>query len=290
MSAGIDTHWARRKLDRARVHLAELQRVSGAWLEPTTYPLDVVLADDGRRLELVLAFAEPPPLEEWALVVGDCIHNIRTALDVFIWANSEMLSENERERVAYPILQRDDDPDADPDADLLEDLPSDRRRWVKQNLAGLPRPLRSQVLKNIRWASLPVGDHFVRHQRLPLIAELDKIDKHRLALDLVASTSIATWNVRAWGPGGEEVPVDLDYSGPDLGTATIRNGRVVMGTGTPSGPIARTQGDAWVTLNLRVRVPVPTTKDPTSMNVLAWLGHFIEDVDGLLDVLGAPGP
>jgi hypothetical protein len=83
-SVGYDTHWARRKLERARAHLTELERASAGWLGPTTHPLDVVLADDGRHLELVLTLVEPPPLEEWSLMAGDCVHNIRTALDVFI--------------------------------------------------------------------------------------------------------------------------------------------------------------------------------------------------------------
>jgi hypothetical protein len=137
------------------------------------------------------------------------------------------------------------------------------------------------VLDNMRRASLPVGDHLVRHQRLPLIDELDNIDKHRLALDLAASTSTMTSNIRAWGPSGEDVRVDLDL-GRDIGMPLARGERVVVAAGRPDGPIARIQGEATLSLHLRVRVL------DHSLNVLRWLGHFIEDVDGLLDVLGAP--
>jgi hypothetical protein len=280
MSVGYDTRWSRRKLDRARAHLAELERASAAWLEPTTHPLDVVLADDGGRVDVVLTFDEPPPLDEWSLIAGDCVHNIRTALDVFIWANSTLpLTGSQRRQVAYPILpyaDEDDDPDA---SDSLEDQPTRTRGAIEQKIAGLPDPLRSRVLNNIRWASLLVNDDLVRHQALPVIAELDNVDKHRLALDVAASPNVLTWNIK--GPDGKDVHLDLGWR-PDIGMPIAHGERVVLASGRPDGPIDRILGGATVTLDLRVRLL------DRSLNVLRWLGHFIEDVDGLLDVLSAP--
>jgi hypothetical protein len=282
-AAGYDARWARRKLERARDHLAELTRATAPWVEPVTHPLQIVVGPDRRHVELLLNFAEPPPLDEWSLIAGDCIHNIRTALDVFVWANSTELSEDQRGRVAYPILPAiDDEADADEVSDRLEDQPRRTRRTAEAKLAGLPEPLRSGVLDNLRWASLPTDSGVVRHQRLPMIAELDSADKHRLALDLQVSLSTTTWNVRTWGDGGERFPVPLvsEFTGDLCGGGPWK--RIVIAEGQSDRPIARVEGSATQSVHIRVRLP------DLRLDALSTLDTFIRDVDGLLDVLGSP--
>lgn len=81
MTAPYDDAWARRKLARARVHLADLQQLTAGWVEPAEHPLRVELSENQREVRLVLDLSNPPPVHEWSLVIGDCVHNARTALE-----------------------------------------------------------------------------------------------------------------------------------------------------------------------------------------------------------------
>ena len=276
----IDTGWARKKLDRARGLLDELKRVSANWLDPVVHPLDVVICDDGWKVEAVLEFRELPPLEQWSLIVGDCAHNIRTALDVFVWANSVLLPETDRGRAAYPILPLVDE-DAEDDEELPHRLENQSKRtqeWVRSKVTGLPEPLRSRVVGNMRWASLRHEGDLIWHQRLPLIKELDDIDKHRLALELEASQNTATWDVGAVDAVGARVEVSVDWS-PSAGTPAEVGEPMVIATGVPERQIARVSGSASVELGLRVRL------FDLSLQVQDFLETSIDDVAGLLDVL-----
>ena len=276
----IETRWARKKLDRARGLLDELKRVSANWLDPVVHPLDVVVCDDGWKVEAVLEFRELPPLEQWSLIVGDCAHNIRTALDVFVWANSVLLPETDRGRAAYPILPLVDE-EAEDDEELPHRLENQSKRtqeWVRSKVTGLPEPLRSRVVGNMRWASLRHEGDVIWHQRLPLINVLDDIDKHRLALELEASQNTATWDVGAVDAVGARVEVSVDWS-PNAGTPAEVGESMVIATGVPERKIARVSGSATVELGLRVRL------FDLSLQVQDFLETSIDDVAGLLDVL-----
>lgn len=52
-----------------------------------------------------LSAFDPPPLSEWALILGDAIHNLRSALDVLVWAHVDegTLSERQARDIAFPI-------------------------------------------------------------------------------------------------------------------------------------------------------------------------------------------
>lgn len=277
----VDTRWARRKLDRARALLAELEHASADWVDPVIHALDLNVSDSGGIVEATLEFQEAPPLEDWALIVGDCAHNIRTALDVFVWANSVLLPENVRGLVAYPILARveleTDDEEEVPHR--LENQSKQTRDWVSRKVAGLPEPLRSRVVGNMRWASMRHEGDLIWHQRLPLIKELDDIDKHRLALRLNASPTMATWNVQATDVRGQPIQVSVSWSAHHDAPAQVGD-RVLIASGVPASPIARVDGTATIALGLQVRL------FDLSLEVREWLAVFIEDVEGLLDVLG----
>lgn len=284
----VETYWARRKLDRARAHLAELEHVARDWLQSEDHLLEIVPTDDGHGLRAVLELVDPPCLDDWSLIVGDCVHNMRTALDVFVWANSRTLPEKELRKVAYPILPRDlrdpgDDDDLEELSDELEDQPSSVQKRIREQVAGLPELLQSRVLENIRWsASLDEGSLYWG-QPLPLIQEIDNTDKHRLALELVSSQATAMWAVKMWGESGERLRAKPVWEGGDL-TPAVLGERIVIATVTTSSPIARWSGRATVSFWLRMRVLDLT------LAVFDTLGDFIEHVDGLLEVLADPRP
>ena len=282
MVGSTDTYWARAKLERARFHLAELNRATAEWMDPITHPLDIVSSEDGWKVEAILELGELPPLKEWSLILGDCVHNVRTALDVFVWANSTLWAEAERRKAAYPILPYYDDDIDDGEAlpHRLENQNSGDRKWIERQVAGLPEPLRSRVVENMRWASFRDQGELTWHQRLPFIRELDDADKHRLALSLEASQNSATWSVWARDAEGGPVKFTIDWN---LGAVTpTRVGeRVVITTGIPDRRVASVGGTATVTFGLRVQL------FERGLDVREWLHVYIEDVEGLLDVLSS---
>jgi hypothetical protein len=281
MTAPYDDAWARRKLARARAHLADLQQLTAGWVDPAEHPLSVELSENQREVRLVLDLSNPPPIHEWSLVIGDCVHNARTALDVFVWMNSTELPQAERGRAAYPLLPTltDEEEMAKPEpSDRLEDQPRKVRETIGPKVAGLPEPLRSRVLDNMRWFDLPHEGNIVRHNRIPLLFELDNADKHRLSLDLRASADTIEWDLRAWSAAGEPLDLAFDWS-EDTTLTTGLPEQAVVGTGLASARIDRMTGTAKASLGLRVHVL------DLALDTGHWLETLIDDVEGLLDVL-----
>jgi hypothetical protein len=75
---------SRAKLGRAQEHFDTLQREIDAFLE--TKPYRIVI---DRPLDHWYVFridtASDIPSERWALLIGDCVHNLRAALDYIAW-------------------------------------------------------------------------------------------------------------------------------------------------------------------------------------------------------------
>jgi hypothetical protein len=275
----VDTRWARKKLDRARAHLQDLERSCADWVYPVEFPIRLVVRDGGSRIEGVLDLKEQPPLDDWALLVGDCVHNIRTALDVFVWTNSTALPASQRRNAAYPILDLLDADDDDEDVPhQLEQQDARTQNWVRRKVAGLPEPLQSRVIGSIRWAQGVDDDGEYWHRSLPLIRELDDIDKHRLALELETSHAMSRWSVTARDEAGRLVEVDLAWlhSGED---ASMNSGALVVAA-TPETPVA--QVSASDAFELRVRVL------DHSLQIRDSLAGFIQDVEGSLNAFERP--
>jgi hypothetical protein len=76
------TYHHQRRLDRALYHLESLEEELDAWLEEDSYqtwsePDDV----DSTKKLLWVEVLKPPPAAELSVIIGDCIHNLRSALD-----------------------------------------------------------------------------------------------------------------------------------------------------------------------------------------------------------------
>src|SRR5262249_50878687 len=72
---------ARMKLQRAQEHLGQLMTEHAALTERNPYRM---LPEDDKKHGYTLMRAvivEPPPLERWGSMVGECVHSLRSALD-----------------------------------------------------------------------------------------------------------------------------------------------------------------------------------------------------------------
>jgi hypothetical protein len=93
---------ARWKIWNAHQHLNALDSAVERFLKSRFYT--VVMAKQDRKGRLPVAFgdvADPPP--EIGLLIGDCAHNLRAALDYIAWAICKPRNEAEENNVQFPI-------------------------------------------------------------------------------------------------------------------------------------------------------------------------------------------
>jgi hypothetical protein len=74
-----------RKLERGKEHLKALNSGIDAFLKSNPY--QPVLHYDTKAARYLVKFAaeRPLPQTEWVLIIGDCVHNLRTSLDYMAW-------------------------------------------------------------------------------------------------------------------------------------------------------------------------------------------------------------
>jgi hypothetical protein len=74
------------KLDRAKEHLDALNADLQQFATEEPHPLHVVIPDRAYTVQDVVWMRDPPA--RWGALVGDCVHNLRSALDHIVWALS----------------------------------------------------------------------------------------------------------------------------------------------------------------------------------------------------------
>src|SRR5208282_3855961 len=74
------------KIGRAEEHFQAFQTEHDAWVDTSPYQVVRKRNADGSRHSLLAEVNNPPPLDRWSLIAGDCVHNLRSALDHLAYA------------------------------------------------------------------------------------------------------------------------------------------------------------------------------------------------------------
>lgn len=175
MSDGARVEWAGAKIARAQQHRHDLVGRITAWAGTSRPHFEASIAEDRLSYEVRVRMLHSPPLEEWSLILGDALHNLRSALDVLVWALAQpaSLSGGQQQRVMWPVV-------VDPE------------KWAdvaSRSLASVP----ADVVERIRRCQ-PFNRPEAERDRdgLLLLHRLDIKDKHRLSLSArVQPTSAA---------------------------------------------------------------------------------------------------
>src|SRR4051812_17351457 len=69
------------RIDRAEMLGQQLAAAIQAWSQSEPWELVPHIADDRLSWQLVLKVKQSPPLEEWSLLFGEAVHNLRSSLD-----------------------------------------------------------------------------------------------------------------------------------------------------------------------------------------------------------------
>lgn len=163
---GVDfTNRAELKYARA-VHLAnELRGRIDEWSAAETLLARAHQADP-HTVEFRLVVRREPPIEEWSLILGDALHNLRAAFDNVVWALATIggATPLQPKQVAFPLTRNEKD-------------------WTQRvrSLESIP----ADLLERLRSLQPWVDGVDVDESLLGLLHSFDIIDKHR---GLIASS------------------------------------------------------------------------------------------------------
>ncbi len=191
------------KLRRAYEYLTQLNGAVGAWTNGNHHSIRV---EPGRQSGYVLvkATAEAPPRDPFSLLIGDCLHNMRSCLDLLAYelaiAYTVPLPSNIEETSEFPIFGDVDRRGASGAG------PGMFRDNGRHKIRGID-PAAQTVIETLQ--PYKRGSAFNTHP-LWLLHDLDRINKHRLLHPVIAfSTGLLLNPSRsrnvALGPGTIEV-------------------------------------------------------------------------------------
>jgi len=157
---------SRAKRDRAEHHLTAIEQRVGEFLGSDPYPVTVDAYPDEGRYLVKFVNPKPVPAQELALLIGDCVHNMRSALDYLVWELSG--ADPSDRRSMFPIF--------------------DKRAKFRDNearrIGRLPANARALVEALQPYHAGPLA----RSTPLWAIEDLDAADKHRLLAVTVPAT------------------------------------------------------------------------------------------------------
>lgn len=177
------------KIRRARHHIDELNELVRTAIDSSgcDFVFDSEL-DAGQHVLRVYGVPEIDP--DWRLILGDCVHNLRSALDHLAWQLVEMDNQTPTIETQFPIHEAPLDKKGN--LRLAEIKPSIQRKDIR-DLVERVQPHRGI---DGRW----VDPH---ESFLWALKCLSNIDKHRL---LLVVTCIFETNQLSWSWGGNEEP------------------------------------------------------------------------------------
>ena len=164
------------KLDWAKQHISDLNGKINAYLALRPFQLFIVQGPEMAQRQYRIE-TDPPIPTEFALIIGDTIHNLRAALDIMIFGLIGDIA-SQLENISFPFCKN---------ADSVESTISGRQI----RLAG------ERVVEAIRSLEpYPTGKH-----KLYAIHDMDIRDKHKLLVPVGRNAKLSEDELRSLEPG-----------------------------------------------------------------------------------------
>ena len=252
------TTWADLKWSRGNLHVALLQAKFVEWHASAPVSIGAVLREDRLGIDLVARVPKGIPKQDWALDLGDALHNLRSAFDAVAWgmAHFKDAEPTRPKSVYFPIC-------------------IDEKQWKKaiNDWVGEINPEFQERLRIMQpFTHMQTGGVSV----LSMLHDLDIQDKHRDILTVSA-------DVHEINLGGSFEYEDHDNQAvPRLEMfSDVRfSDGVVLGTLHAGAPI-RTVGQ----MILRPAMKVQLTYRDTVYDVMPMLQQFVTETRRCLDIL-----
>ena len=265
------------KLERAREHLVTLNGAVSAFLERNPYELIEEHRRGGRELIIKVRVHETPPLA-WSGVIGDCVQNMRAALEYLAWELAGLDAPGDPpsytgfpiylESRRYHATRRDGTPEPWSGLKKVERIGGEAQLEIE---ASQPFNDRATVLPGTSPWVVPheatQQGWRVIWQRHPLwkLEELAKPDRHTaLRLIGVPKMSYGTAN-----PSGSPQPKQVRY---------FRRDPVVDGA-ILTRYVFREPGAKMRTTGLTIRLQLQDQGEPRSWSVISALGDMLDHID-----------
>ena len=249
----------RLKIERAKEHCAALDAEVVAWVATKPITMTKEKDPDGRRHALVAEIVTPPLLDRWALMSGDCVHNLRSALDSLLYGiaihETGLNPPKDEARLQFPITSS----------------PEEFEVQKKRRLCSLSAAVQSEIEKAQPYKN--------PHQEFPpvleLLGSLNNFDKHR-TLHVVAAVPHAASISDIVSTGDATITVSV--------YRTIITGRteILSFTIEPPNPDLAYKYEAQITICI-AHSPGPS-KSPFSQ-LAAVLASLIEEVERIVSIL-----
>jgi hypothetical protein len=158
------------KLARAEEHLRCLDEQIGRWRKQVPTPLPTEHNDESTEFRFYVQYDPAPQPVTWSLIMGDCIHNLRSALDHVVYELSGGV--NAPIGIEFPVIL---------DMSYMI-LPESDRRSYRYKIRGI----KEDVIRTIIYLAQPWRRR-ERPQDDPLwrLQQLDINDKHRLLRPII---------------------------------------------------------------------------------------------------------
>jgi hypothetical protein len=240
----IDLSGCLAKIARASEHRHSLDEAIRTHINSGPYGVVGYLNRDAGHKVVEFAVYKPHPVE-WSIIVGDIVHNLRSALDHLVYELS-----GRKGGTAFPIFTSSDDY-------LVPNCRGVSQRDTK--LAGVPKRDRATIDS---YQPYQRGKQVARSDPLALLASLNNADKHRVIN--AAVTYVSRLN-------------DIDITFPNNDVTTFRV-EVIYKLGTPLNhgtPLLHVfiEPDATAEMEVYSRVPLRVA-----------FGKRLVDVSGLLRI------
>jgi len=194
----------RLKIKWAKKHISNLDAAIRSFCDSEPYTLGVEEKPTISHIALKVARVQPIPTD-FALIIGDAVHNLRSSLDHLAWQLVEAGGGSPNKDTYFPICYG----------------PQGCQQYASAIGKGEIDKMRPGAEKLLRSVQPYVsGDNTLWH-----IHELDRWDKHRLILTVV--TTLNDWRI-VFGPGREiafpetPVPLEAGYEIVNIPTSTYR--------------------------------------------------------------------
>jgi len=218
---------ARLKVERADHHIRDLQTQFAAFVDSNPYTLAVGNDAESGKTILRLNFRKPI-LPQWALMIGDAIHNLHTALDHMTWELIGRDGGTQDRHIKFPT--------------------GDSQASFEGLCNGMKTP--SQSVKDMLKALevFPEG----KGNTLHALHHLDIADKHAILMPVVRAAKVskfvifngdgtpnATWTNTTFVVGGDGASMNITGVPPggyiELDNDTKVTPDIVLGKISPSG-------------------------------------------------------
>lgn len=165
------------KLDWAEAHFNTLNKSVRKYNDSDSYGFEIsdprpISEPNTFESDLLLKINNQPPIDHWRLMIGDIVHNYRSALDVLIYQHAN----NPGSSTAFPIFVRE----------------SAFQNYQSKTLKGLSAEYFTLIEREqpyYKWKDSPSSDP------LAILAELDNANKHRVIPAAFAWLRIRTFKV-----------------------------------------------------------------------------------------------